>query len=195
MRIGIFGAGAMGEGLAAHLRALGHEVEVSRTRDPAQQRALVERSEAVLLAVPYLARTSIVEAAGESWDGRIVVDLTNYYEARDGAQLDPGAASSSAQLAEGVPGAHVVKAFNTIWSRHLAEQADPAAPLDQRRAIPIAADDAPSKGVIATWIEAMGFAPVDAGTLADGVRQQPGTPVYNATLNPAEAREALAAAA
>lgn len=91
-----------------------------------------------------------------------------------------------------MPGARVVKAFNTIWFRHLATQGDTAEPEGDRRAILLAGDDEEAKDVVATLIRDLGFAPVDTGGLADGgARQQPGTPLYNADVTGAQASRHL----
>ncbi len=56
----------------------------------------------------------------------------------------------------------------------------------------MAGDDAEAKAVVSGLIEEIGFTPVDVGTLEDGRKQQPGSPIYNAPMNEAQAREELA---
>ena len=90
------------------------------------------------------------------------------------------------------PGARLVKAFNTIYFRHLATEGNTSLRDDERRAIFVAGDDAEAKVVVAGLIRDLGFASVDAGTLRDGVKLQPGAPVYNQPLTGAEARQQLA---
>ena len=91
-----------------------------------------------------------------------------------------------------LPGARVVKAFNTIFFRHLATEGRLDAPEDDRRAIFVASDDADAKEIVSQIIRQLGFAPVDAGTLRDGKRLEPGSPVYNQQLSGREAKERLA---
>jgi hypothetical protein len=86
----------------------------------------------------------------------------------------------------------VVKAFNTIYFVRLGENGRPGAPLEEREAIFVSGDDEEAKGVVSGLIEEIGFAPVDAGTLAESRRQEPGSPIYNVAMNPARAREMLA---
>jgi predicted dinucleotide-binding enzyme len=94
-------------------------------------------------------------------------------------------------LARALPGATVVKAFNTIWFRHLTEHALPA-DTPGRRAIPIAGDDPAAKATVARLIDEIGFDTYDAGPLAAGRRFQPGTPAYNVRLTTDELAAALA---
>ena len=66
-----------------------------------------------------------------------------------------------------------------------------AVPLRAYRALP-AGDDEAAKRKVAGLIDDIGFAPVDTGGLADGGRrQQPGAPVYGATMKAPEAEAAL----
>jgi predicted dinucleotide-binding enzyme len=82
----------------------------------------------------------------------------------------------------------VVKAFNTMNYRTLAE----AGGRDEPLAIYLSGDDPAGKVKVADLIEAIGFAPVDMGSLREGgVQQQPGTPVYAQDLTVAQARERL----
>jgi len=83
----------------------------------------------------------------------------------------------------------VVKAFNTIWFEHLKRQGDTGKPVEQRRVIPIAGDDAGAKQVVSRLIEEIGFGPFDMGTLRDSSAQQPDTAIYNRDVTVAEARE------
>jgi 8-hydroxy-5-deazaflavin:NADPH oxidoreductase len=123
--------------------------------------------------------------------GKIVVDANNYYPARDGKipELEAGLGSSE-WLAEHVPGARVVKAFNTMWSENLLHQAVPHG-AEERVALPVASDDDEAKSVVSGLVDDMGFDPVDGGTLRDGRRQQPGTPVFNVLLDADGVHDAL----
>jgi predicted dinucleotide-binding enzyme len=208
MHLAIIGSGRMGETLARHAVRVGHDVLLANSRGPASlaplAAALGEHARAVVvhdavllgdlvfLAIPYLAVPQIA-AEGEPWDGKLVVDLTNYYPERDGPENDPHGQATSALVADRLPGAHVVKAFNTMWFKRLAEEARPPDARD-RLALPVAGDDPDAKQAVMAFIDEIGFEPVDAGTLADSRRQEPGTPVYNEPLDAAGVREALARA-
>ena len=72
-------------------------------------------------------------------------------------------------------GTRVVKAFNTLYARWLAEEGRPAGAIG-RTAIPIAGDDPDAKSVVSGLIDEIGFDAVDLGGLAAGRRFQPGRP-------------------
>jgi predicted dinucleotide-binding enzyme len=124
--------------------------------------------------------------------GKTVIDTNNYYPERDGhiSELDAASTTSSELLAAHLPDAHVVKAFNTIYFEHLATQGLARGAPD-RRALPIAGDDATAKQAVTRLIDEFGFDVVDAGPLADGRRFQPGTPAYNVRLTTDALRTAL----
>lgn len=207
MKIGIVGSGHIGGTFARLLVAHGHEVMLANSRGPASLadfvRELGERAHAgtvedaarfgdlVVVTIP-LARQ--LELPPDPFRGRIVIDTGNYYPARDGqiAALDRGEATSSELFARHLPGARVVKALNTIYFEHLRTQGDASKPLDDRRAIFVAADDQHAKKIVADLLASLGFGPVDAGTLKESARIQPGSPVYNKAISRAEARAALA---
>ena len=206
MKIGIIGAGNIG-GTAARLFArAGHEVAVSNSRGPETLAALVEEigpaaralpvdeaarfGEVVLLATPF--RRPEALPAPEAVAGKIVIDAMNPY-APDFSIMDLNGSTSSEETLRRLPGARLVKAFNTIWFKHLAENGRPNAPVDERHAVFVAGDDAPAKAVVFRLIEEIGFAPVDTGGLhAGGQLQQPGTSLYNKTMTGRQAREAVA---
>jgi len=71
-------------------------------------------------------------------------------------------------------GRPVVKAFNNIYSEHLANEGRPSG-TPGRIALPIAGDDPGDKAVVARLIDELGFDAIDAGTLEESWRQQPGT--------------------
>jgi 8-hydroxy-5-deazaflavin:NADPH oxidoreductase len=111
--------------------------------------------------------------------GKVVLDTGNYYPERDGQipELDSGSLTSSELLAQLLPGADVVKVFNNIFFKHLLNLARPAG-ADDRSYLPIAGDSAAAKATVTEFLDSIGYGAVDAGTLAEGWRQQPGTPAY-----------------
>jgi predicted dinucleotide-binding enzyme len=192
----------MGQAIARHLSRTGHEVRIGSSRGPdsltevaaglgaipATVADVIGASDVIFLAIPYGAVDAV--AAQGSWDGKVVVDLTNYYEGRDGAELDPGDEASSVVVARRLPGARVVKAFNTILWKRLEEESRPPGP--DRLAIFLAGDDPGANAVVARLISESGFAPVETGSLAaGGRRQQPGTEIYNVPLTASEAEALL----
>lgn len=209
MKIGIIGAGDIGSNAARLFVKAGHEVAISNSRGPQTLDPLIEElgdnatattvenardfGDVVFIAIP-LGRYTDLPTNG--WEGKIVIDANNYYPERDGqiAKLDNDETTSSELLANHLPGARIVKGFNTIWFEHLKTQGDVNLPLDQRRAIFIAGDDSEAKETVARLIEDIGFAAADSGFLHEGGKnQQPGTAVYGKDITGREAAKALSA--
>jgi hypothetical protein len=87
----------------------------------------------------------------------------------------------------------VVKAFNNIVATSLATRGVLAG-TPGRICLSVAGDDERAKEVVLGLIEALGFDGIDAGTLADSWRQQPGTPAYCRDLDINKLKAALAKA-
>jgi predicted dinucleotide-binding enzyme len=204
MNIGIIGAGNIGATTARLFIDAGHQVAISNARGPASLAPLVTElgprvramavedaaafGDLVLVAIPF-GRYATLPAG--RLVGKVVVDATNYYAQRDG-QLDFGDLTSSELVARHLPGARLVKAFNTMYYETLATGGRPDAPQEERLALLVAGDDADAKAAVAGLIEAIGFTPVDTGPLREGGRrQQPDSPLYNRPLTAAPARELL----
>jgi 8-hydroxy-5-deazaflavin:NADPH oxidoreductase len=207
MKIGIIGAGNIGGTLTHRLTTLGHEVSVANSRGPASLGALARETGAKPVTVEEAARAgevvivtipmkSILKLPTNLFDGVpdsvVVIDTNNYYpQQRDGGidGIEQGMTESrwvSQQL-----GRPVVKTFNNIYARHLAEKGRPKG-TPGRIALPVAGDDQRAKDIVMRLVDQLGFDPVDAGGIDESWRQQPGTPVYGTDLDAAGARQALA---
>jgi 8-hydroxy-5-deazaflavin:NADPH oxidoreductase len=209
MNIGIIGAGHIGGSLTRLLTGLGHTVRVANSRAPETLAELAADTGAttvwaaeaaadadlVIVSIPQKnvpdLAPGIVHTAKA---GAPVIETNNYYpQQRDGRieAIEAGTPESvwvSEQL--GVP---VYKIFNGIWWKRLLEDGKPRG-AEGRIALPIAGDDPAGKQIVSDLVDALGFDPVDAGTLAESWRQQPGTPVYGSDLAAAAAVRALAEA-
>jgi 8-hydroxy-5-deazaflavin:NADPH oxidoreductase len=203
MKIGIIGAGNIG-GTAAKLFAeAGHEIAIANSRGPETLTDLVSEigngakavtaeeavkfGEIVFVSIPL---GKINELPTDGFDGKIVIDSNNYYPDRDGQikVLDSDEKTSSELLAEHFKGARIVKAFNTIWFEHLKTLGNVDLPLENRRVIFVAGDDADAKKTVSTLIEEIGFAAYDTGSLREGGQnQQPNTAIYNQNITLSEA--------
>jgi hypothetical protein len=194
VNIGIIGAGNIGATAARLFAGAGHRVAVSNSRGPETLRDLVSEmgesaramtvdeaadfGKVVLLAVPWSRREEGLPSAGMLLD-KIVIDAINPYTP-DFRIEDLGDDTSSEDIARRLPGARIVKAFNTMYYERLRDEGDTGVPAEDRLALFVAGDDAEAKAVVSRLIEDIGFAPVDTGSLSDGGRkQQPGSPVYN----------------
>jgi len=208
MRIGIIGAGMIGGTLARRLAQLGHDVSIANSRGPETLAALaaevgaraVEPKEAarsgeiVIVTIPERAVKDLPKDlfAGVP-DDVVVVDTGNYYPARDGSipaieQGQPESAWVAAQI-----GRPVIKAFNNIFFKSLLDKGLPKGSAD-RVAIPVAGDVAEAKSKVMQLIESLGFDAVDAGSLDESWRQQPGSPCYTGDFIAPELGRALASA-
>jgi predicted dinucleotide-binding enzyme len=192
MTIGFIGLGHVGQALAAKSVQAGNRVIVSNRRGPgslagyvaelgplASAGTIAEAAQAkiVFLAVPWAAIGQVLQGL-PNWEGRIVVDATNPILA-DGTFVDLGDKTSSEVVAAQVPGARVVKAFNSLLAAWM--QAEPLQPAG-KRVVFVSGDEADAKHTVKGLVAAMGFAPIDLGGLVEGGRlQQAGKPL--AALN------------
>jgi predicted dinucleotide-binding enzyme len=206
MRIGIIGAGQIGGTLARRFTALGHEVSIANSRGPESLAGLARETGAKPVSVEQAARVGDVVVvtipmksipqlprglfAGVP-DDVVVIDTGNYYpQQRDGRidRIEQGTTESrwvSDQL-----GRPVVKAFNNIYAHHLLERGKPKGAPD-RIALPVAGDDRRAKEIVIQLLDQLGFDGVDAGSLDESWRQEPGTAVYGTDLNAERLRKAL----
>lgn len=204
MNVGIIGSGNIGGTAAKLFATAGHQVAVSNSRGPETLRDLVEEigpnahaatveeaaefGEVVMEAIPF---GRYGDLPADKLSGKILVTASNYYPGRDG-EVEHGGLASSELIQRHLPGVRVVKAFNTIYFGRLRDNGRPDAPVEDRETVFVSGDDEEAKGIVSGLIEEIGFAPVDAGTLAESRRQEPGSPVYNVAMDPNQARETLA---
>ncbi|MDH2425284.1 NAD(P)-binding domain-containing protein [Sphaerisporangium sp. TRM90804] len=190
--IAFIGSGNIGGTLARLSVAAGHDVVLSNSRGPETLKDLVAElgpkaraataaeaaaaGDLVVVSVPLRAYRDVPV---EPLAGKPVLDTNNYYPDRDGTfpELEDASATSSGLLQRHLPASKVVKVFNNIYSVHLLSLPRPAGAPD-RSALPIAGDDASAKATATAYLDAIGYDAVDAGTLADSWRFQPGTPAY-----------------
>ncbi len=209
MRIGVIGAGSMGEILARHFAKLGHHVSIANSRGPESLTALAaeigatpvsvvdaaKAGEIVVLAIPTKAVSDIPTELFANVAGSVVViDIGNYHpELRDGRidAIERGMPDS--QWVGQQIGHPVIKAFNNIFANSLLEKGIPKG-TKGRIALPVAGDSLDAKAAVLRLVDDLGFDPVDAGDLDNSWRQQPGTPAYCRDLDAAALRRALAEA-
>jgi predicted dinucleotide-binding enzyme len=206
-RIGMIGSGRLGGTVGALWVKAGHPVMFS-SRDPEQTAALVAKlgplarsgnvaeaidfGDVVFLAVPYAAMPEIGRDFGARLAGKVVVDAGNAVESRDGAiasEVEQNGIGLTSQ--KYLPGARLVRAFNTLGTGILEREANRAEP---RLAIPIAGDDAAAVQIAASLVRDAGFEPVVVGKLADARRFQRGAAGYGQVVSAAELRKTLSLA-
>jgi predicted dinucleotide-binding enzyme len=183
MTYAIIGSGSIGTALASQFARNRIDVLLTNSRGPESLTDLVRKlgtnvvpvsapealaAEIVILAVPF---TAVSDAVRDfpGWDERIVVDATNAVSLPAFTPMNLGSRASSEIVAEAVPGARVVKAFNTLPAALLA--ADPSQ-SGGRRVLFLSGNHTDANAVIAGLIGRFGFAPVDLGKLSEGGRLQ-----------------------
>jgi hypothetical protein len=204
MNIGIIGAGNIGATLAKLFSEVGHNIAISNSRGPESLTELVGNlgvnvqamtvedaaifGDVVIEAIPF-GRYQTLPA--DPLAGKILVSAANYYPGRDG-EIDLKSMAQTELVAQHLPETKVVKAFNTIWSQHLEHQGDTTKPVEERRVIFLAGDDAEAKAIVSDLITEIGFGPLDTGSLRESTIQEPGAKIYNVAMTVSEARQMLA---
>jgi predicted dinucleotide-binding enzyme len=171
--ISIIGSGNMASAIGALALKGGNAVEVIG-RDAAKGEALARSlgdgatagewggapaGDIVILAVLFDSAVPVVSHFGDALDGKIIVDITNPFNASGTGLAIPDDSSIAQRVADAAPsGAHVVKAFNTIFRDVLAS----GRPLD----VFMAGDDAQAKASLSAFIESLGLRPRDTGDLS-----------------------------
>ncbi|SHN35878.1 hypothetical protein SAMN05216311_11026 [Chitinophaga sp. CF418] len=191
---GIIGAGNIGQTVARHLVKAGYQVVLSNSQGPDSLKDVIDSigsgiaagsaadaaaADIVLLALPWSQIATLT--ALTDWKGKTVIDATNHFVSfsPDFKLADIGDKASTEVVAEYVPGANIVKSFNTLYFKILG--LDPQEGKG-KRVMFISGNETTSKTEVAAVIVSLGFAVIDLGTLAHGSKlQQPGGAV--ATLN------------
>jgi predicted dinucleotide-binding enzyme len=199
--IGVIGAGRIGGNAARLLARAGHDVTVSFSRDAARLQSLADeigaragtpaeaaQADVVILSVPWRAIDEVLAEAGPL-DGKVVIDTTNQFGANGWEEMPDGLTAVQVNQRR-MPGARLVKSFNTLTSAFQASEAGRPDP-EQLVVLFLAGDDAGAKEVAAGLIRDAGFEPVDVGGLADAaVMEAPRRPgaVYGEEYRPADGR-------
>ena len=209
MKIGVIGTGNIGGYLARAFVKLGHTVSITNSRGPDSLKDfaaetgthadtladLVREQDVIILSIPEKAVLDLPHGLFQSASAStVIVDTGNYYPFRDGQieQFDSQQVTESEWVAQHI-GRPVIKVFNNIIYFSLSDKGVPAG-QPNRIALPVAGDDAKAKQVVIGLVDALGFDGVDAGSIAESWRQQPGTPVYCADWDASGVKAALAKA-
>ena len=170
--ISIIGAGAMAAAIGTRAAKHGHTIELM-SRNPAQAQALADQigngatvsafgarpaGDIVIVAVLHAGAVDVVARYGDALAGKILVDITNPFNADASGLVTTAGNSVAQQIAAVAPeGAHVVKAFNSIFGGVIAHDT----PLDAF----LAGDSAEAKARVAALLTSVDMRPLDAGGL------------------------------
>jgi predicted dinucleotide-binding enzyme len=183
MKVLVIGAGNMGSGFVKQLAAAGHQVTVT-ARNAAKAQALAQQYGAqatpaagaakgvdvIVVATPYAETAGALANAGDL-SGKTVIDISNPVTP-DYMALTVGHSTSAAEeIARAVPGAEVVKGFNTVFAQLLADGAKLGG--DQTVTVFLASDSEPAKQKARELAESMGFQTMDAGGLKNARYLEP----------------------
>ncbi len=159
-KIAMIGKGNVGQALAEGLQRAGHQIRFG-SRDPKQPIPdAIAWGEIVILAVPWKAHKTIAQTAGNSLDGKTVVDVSNILT--PSYELALGFSTSGAEeLQKLLPKAKVVKAFNTVFAQTMKT----GQTHGERLTVFVASDDEVSKNAVGKLAEDIGFDSVNAGAL------------------------------
>ncbi|KAA2239567.1 NADP oxidoreductase [Chitinophaga agrisoli] len=177
---GIIGAGNIAKAVAAHLIKAGYPVMISSRKNPEELKGTVPgattgtpaqaaQADIVILAMPWSQLSTLKDLT--NWHNRIVLDATNHFVTyAPDFQLDNiGDRASSEVVLDHIPGARLVKAFNTLYFKVL--ELDPQEPAG-KRVLFISGNHADTNKEIAEIIETLGFSVVNLGSLATGGKLQ-----------------------
>lgn len=183
MKITLLGAGNMGAAFAKQLLKAGHQVRVtSKGADKAAALAAAHPgvtvvpaasasdADVIIAATGYADSAAALKSLGDL-TGKVIVDISNPLSA-DYMSLTLGHSTSAAeQIAAAVPGAIVVKAFNTLFAQVLDTGADLG--KGQKASVFVASDSEQGKQTVKALAESMGFDVVDAGGLKNARYLEP----------------------
>ena len=176
MSYAIIGFGKIGHALAKAFARNGIEVSVATTRDPESfasdaaaigpeisPKTLAEavKADIVFLAVRFESLPDVAKAL-PTWQGKIIVDVTNAYGV---PPEELGGQPSSKAVAQAFTGGRLVKGFNHLLAAVLDQ--DPAV-HGGRRVVFLASDDEDAAAEIGQLAEGLGFAPIKLGGLSEG---------------------------
>jgi predicted dinucleotide-binding enzyme len=158
--ISIIGSGDMATAIGTRAAKHGHTIELM-SRNTAKAQALADQignGATVIVAVLYTGAVEVVAYYGDALAGKILIDITNPFNADASGLVTTAGNSASQQIVAAAPkDAHVVKAFNSIFRGVIAEDK----PLDAF----FAGDSAEAKTHVAAFLESLDMRPLDAGGL------------------------------
>ena len=205
-KIGIVGSGHIGGNIGILLAKAGYEIFYS-SRHPETLKDLVKTAgpkaragkvadaiafgDVIILSLPLKALPELDAEIKDALKGKIVIDTSNPYPERDGkiaeeAKKAPG--GMGAFVAGLLPGARIVRAFNSVWFEDLKKTVNKNG---EKIGIPIAGDDPEGLKAASELVEQAGLAPVVVGGLSTSKMFDVGATVYATSASASEIRKKL----
>jgi predicted dinucleotide-binding enzyme len=208
MKIGIIGAGQIGGTLIRRYTNAGHSVKMTNSSGPGKLKNLaletgalpvtpeevVKDVDVIIITIPSIGILNLPQDLFKNTPANTaIIDTCNYYPIRDGLieEIEKGMLESvwvSNHIQRSV-----IKVYNSIFSGSLIDSALPQG-ASSRLALPVSGDDKNSKELVSILVNDSGFDSLDAGSLQDSWRQQPGSPVYCTDLTLPQLKKSLAKA-
>ncbi|MEL6977323.1 MAG: NAD(P)-binding domain-containing protein [Pseudomonadota bacterium] len=202
MKIGIIGAGNIGQAYATLWRNAGHEVFLS-SRNPDKHQSFVNNlgdgaffgtvveaaqfGDVVFLAANYASADSALSAIRPFVGDKLVIDAMNPLRAPNDTRKEPliAVGEISALVTAGkLPEARIARAFTGLWAGYIEAKSNVESPSV---AIPLAVADQEDRSVVERLITDAGFVPAYVGDLSKAGALDPGSPVWNVILTRDEA--------
>lgn len=191
MRVTVIGSGNVGSAIARAAKNAGMEVTVADIA-AGKLEALAEElgidtstelakassaADIIALAVPFAAVADVASELADIVAGKIVIDATNPIGGEGPVNLERSGAETIQDL---LPGARVVKAFNTVFAGNQDTAEVDGVQLDGF----VASDDGDAKAEVSRFLEQVGFRVIDSGPLA-AARYLEAMAILNISLNAA----------
>src|SRR5450631_2167544 len=192
MKIAIIGAGNVGTALATSFKHAGHDVVIA-SRDPedaggaaastgsriaVSNVAAATDADVVVLAIPFTSAADDASQIGSVVVGKPVIDATNRMGFGPTGPVIDTTTSNAEELAVLLPGAHVIKAFNTLLASNQVNPSEATSPFDGF----VAGEDGAAKATVLALVESVGLNPIDVGPFSRA-RQLEGMAFLNINLN------------
>ncbi|MDM1554215.1 NAD(P)-binding domain-containing protein [Chryseobacterium sp. POL2] len=206
MKIGIIGAGNMGQTLTKHFVKAGHEVSIANSKGAETLQVLASQigieavsvykvareNELIIIAIP---QSGILKLPKDLFNGVsddvIVIDNCNYFPLiRDGIIEELESDLTNSEWVSKIIGRPVIKVFNSINFKSLAEKARPKGD-PERIALSVSGDNSRHKEIIRNLLDQIGFDFYDNGLLKNSWKQEPVTPAYCTDLTLPKLTEAM----
>lgn len=169
--VAVIGTGRMGSAIGPRFAETGHSV-IYGSRNPSSEKVMalvkstgndarsdtqanaIAAADIIVLALPWRATASLINATGPDLDGKIIIDITNAtLTALQPDNPDAIETSAGALIQEWAPTSKVVKAFNTVGYHIVADPSHAGGPIT----VPLVGNDEKAKATVAQIVQAMGF--------------------------------------